>query len=146
MVRVVPGGVTGDSGDELQESFDVHLRKIRSYKGRRGRTYTVRWTVAGVTHPETFKTLALAESRLAELRTYARNGVAFDVATGLPVPEVRQARAEAAKARRTVLVPACAELRRPAAQRAGGKLHALDRRHPGHRHPGPPRARPGPPR
>ena len=81
-----------------RESFDVHLWKIRSYKGRRGRTYTVRWTVAGVTHPETFKTQALAESRLAELRTYARNGVAFDVATGLPVPEVRQARAEAAKA------------------------------------------------
>ena len=98
MVRVVPGGVTGDSGDEPQESFDVHFWKIRSYKGKRGRTYTVRWTVAGITHPETFKTQALAESRLAELRTYARNGVAFDVATGLPVPEVRQARAEAAKA------------------------------------------------
>ena len=98
MVRVVPGGVTGGSGDEPQESFDVHFWQIRSYKGKRGRTYTVRWTVAGASHPETFKTLALAESRLAELRTYARNGVAFDVATGLPVPEVRQARAEAAKA------------------------------------------------
>jgi hypothetical protein len=94
----VPGGVTDGSGGEPQESFDVHFRKIRSYKGKRGRTYTVRWAVAGVTHPETFKTLALAESRLAELRTYARNGVAFDVTTGLPVPEVRQARAEAAKA------------------------------------------------
>jgi integrase len=90
--------MTEGGRDESQESFDVHLRKIRSYKGRRGRTYTVRWTVAGVTHPETFKTLALAESRLAELRTHARNGVAFDVATGLPAPEVRQARAEAAKA------------------------------------------------
>jgi integrase len=94
----VPGGVTDGSGDEPQESFDVHFWRIRSYKGRRGRTYTVRWTVAGATHPETFKTQALAESRLAELRTYARSGVAFDVATGLPVPEVRQVRAEAAKA------------------------------------------------
>jgi hypothetical protein len=94
----VPGGVTQGSGDEPQESFDVHFWKIRSYKGKRGKTYTVRWTVAGVTHPETFKTQALADSRLAELRTYARNGVAFDVTTGLPVPEVRQARAEAAKA------------------------------------------------
>ena len=98
MVRVVPGGVTGDSGDEPQESFDVHFWKIRPYKGRRGRTYTVRWTVAGTSHPETFKTLALAESRLAELRTYARNGVAFDVGTGLPVPQIRQIHAEAARA------------------------------------------------
>ena len=87
-----------DGGGEPRESFDVHFWKVRSYKGKRGKTYTVRWTVAGVTHPETFKTLALADSRLAELRTYARNGVAFDVTTGLPVPEVRQARAEAAKA------------------------------------------------
>ena len=94
----MPGGVTGDSGDEPQESFDVHFWQIRSYKGKRGRTYTVRWTVAGTSHPETFKTQALAESRLAELRTYARNGVAFDVTTGLPVPEVRQGRAQAAKA------------------------------------------------
>jgi len=90
--------VTGGRGDEPRESFDVHFRKIRSYKGKRGKTYTVRWTVAGVTHPETFKTLALADSCLAELRTYARNGVAFDVATGLPAPEVRRARAVAAKA------------------------------------------------
>ena len=90
--------MTDGRGDEPRESFDVHFRKIRSYKGKRGKTYTVRWTVAGVTHPATFKTQALADSRLAELRTYARNGVAFDVATGLPVPELRQARAEAAKA------------------------------------------------
>ncbi len=52
----------------------------------------------GATHPETFTTRALAESRLAQLRTYARGGVPFDVATGLPVPEVRKARAEAATA------------------------------------------------
>jgi integrase len=94
----VPGGVTAGSGGDPRESFDVHFWKIRSYKGRRGRTYTVRWTVAGVTHPETFKTHALAESRLAELRTYARSGAPFDVTTGMPVSEVRQARAEAAKA------------------------------------------------
>ena len=88
--------MTDRAGDAPPESFDVHFWKIRSYKGRRGRTYTARWTVAGVTHPETFKTQALAESRLAEVRTHARNGMAFDVTTGLPVPEVRQARADAA--------------------------------------------------
>jgi hypothetical protein len=90
--------MTDDNGDASPESFDVHFWKIRSYKGRQGRTYTVRWTVAGVTHPETFKTQALAESRLAELRTHARNGMAFDVTTGLPAPEVRQARVDAAMA------------------------------------------------
>jgi hypothetical protein len=78
-----------------RESFDVRFWKIRSYKGSRGQTYTVRWTVAGHTRPETFKTKALAEGRLAELRTYAREGVPFDVETGLPAPEIRKA--EAAK-------------------------------------------------
>jgi integrase len=96
--RVAGAGEDASSGDEPRESFDVRLWKVRSYKGARGQTYTVRWTVAGRTHPETFTTRTLAEGRLAELRTYARKGVAFDVATGLPVPEVRQARAEAARA------------------------------------------------
>ena len=43
-----------------------------SLKGARGQTYTVRWEVAGRTHPETFKTKALAVGRLAELRTHAQ--------------------------------------------------------------------------
>lgn len=92
----MPGRVTGDDGP--RESFDVRFWGIRSYKGKRGTTYTVRWAVAGRAHPETFATKPLAESRLAEVRTYARNGVPFDVETGLPVPEVRKAQAEAAKA------------------------------------------------
>ena len=96
--RVGDGGENASPGDEPGESFDVRFRQVRSYKGKRGQTYTVRWDVAGHTHPETFKTKALAESRLAELRTYARKGVPFDVATGLPVPEARQARVQAARA------------------------------------------------
>ena len=102
--RVVPGRLADGAenaspGDEPRESFDVRFRKIRSYKGTRGKTlHGALGPWLAVTHPETFKTQALADGRLAELRTYARNGVPFDVATGLPVPEVRQARAEAAKA------------------------------------------------
>lgn len=80
------------------ESFEVRFWKIRPYKGKRGRTYAVRWTVAGREFHQAYNTSALAESRLAELRTYARDGVAFDNATGLPVPEVRRTRAEAATA------------------------------------------------
>jgi len=73
----------------------VRFWKIRAYKGKRGRTYSVRWTVAGHEFHDTYGTSTLAESRLAELRTFARNGVAFDVATGLPVPEIRQTQAQA---------------------------------------------------
>ena len=81
----------------MRESFDVRLWKIRTYKGKRGRTYAVRWTVAGREFHQSYETSALADSRLAELRTFARGGVAFDTETGLPVPEVRKARVEAAK-------------------------------------------------
>ncbi len=86
------------SGSRAQESFEVRFWKIRTYKGKRGRTYAVRWTVAGREFHQSYETSALAESRLAELRTYARDGVPFDTATGLPVPEVRQARADVTKA------------------------------------------------
>jgi integrase len=93
----MPGRVTG-GGQEPRESFDVRFWGIRSYKGKRGTTYRMRWAVAGRFHSQTFATKRLAEGRLAEIRTYARNGVPFDVETGLPVPEVRKAQAEAAKA------------------------------------------------
>lgn len=95
-------GVANDatSADTVgpRESFDVRFWKIRVYKGKRGRTYSVRWTVAGEEFHDTYGTSTLAESRLAELRTYARNGIAFDVTTGLPVTEIQQAQAQAAEA------------------------------------------------
>ncbi len=84
-------------GDTPRESFKVRFWKIRTYKGKRGRTYTVRWTVAGQEFDETYAREKLAESRLAELRTFAREGTAFNLETGLPIPEVRKAKAEAAK-------------------------------------------------
>jgi integrase len=88
-----PGAPEPESG---AESFRVRFWAIRSYKGKRGQTHSVRWTVAGREHHETYATRPLANSRLADLRKHARDGVAFDVATGLPVPELRQAQAEAA--------------------------------------------------
>ena len=81
----------------LRESFNVRFWKIRTYKGKRGRTYTVRWTVGGQEFDEPMPERTLADSRLAELRTFAREGTAFDMETGLPVPEVRKAQTEAAK-------------------------------------------------
>jgi integrase len=71
-------------------SYDVRFWKIRTYQGSRKTTYSVRWTVSGRELHETYGTKAHAESRLAELRTAARKGEAFDVETGLPVSEVEQ--------------------------------------------------------
>jgi integrase len=97
----VPGRVdrstkNPQSDAEPRESFKVRFWAIRSYKGQRVQSYTVRWVVAAEEHHETYRTRALAESRLAKLRTYAREGEAFDVATGLPVPDLREKRAQAA--------------------------------------------------
>lgn len=73
-----------------QTSYDVRIWKIRTYKGRRGKTYSVRWSVAGEEHHKTYKKRALADARRAELLTATRQGVGFDIATGLPVTELRQ--------------------------------------------------------
>jgi integrase len=86
---------TGEPG-RPRESFDVRFWAIRSYRGKRKQTHSVRWTVAGQEHHDTFETRPLAVNRLAELRTYARNGAAFDVDTGVPVPQLREAQAKAA--------------------------------------------------
>ena len=65
-VRIPAGKPAGDH--ILRESFDVRFWKIRRYKGKRGRTYAVRWTVAGREFHQSYETSALADSRLAELR------------------------------------------------------------------------------
>lgn len=88
---------TGNPPGSRRESFDVRFWGIRSYKGKRRQSHSVRWVVAGKEHHDTFGARPLAENRLAELRTYARNGAAFDVETGLPVPELRTVRAKAAE-------------------------------------------------
>jgi hypothetical protein len=83
-----------------RESFKVQFWTIREYKGARGITYTVRWIVGGkggTTHPETFQHKGLAESRLAQVRTLAKQGEPFDMVTGLPMREVRAALAKAAE-------------------------------------------------
>lgn len=70
-------------------SYDVRLWKIESYKGQRGTTYSVRWTVAGVRFRETFKTRALADSFRSGLVTASRKGEGFDSDTGRPISENR---------------------------------------------------------
>jgi integrase len=67
-------------------SFKVRIWGLREYKGKRGRTYSVRWLVAGHEHHDTYKTRGLADSFRSKLVTHANDGVPFDIATGLPAP------------------------------------------------------------
>lgn len=71
-------------------SYDVRLYKIDEYIGKRRTSYRVRWSVAGKIFPKTYATKKLAESFLSKLTTAAREGVPFDVRSGLPLPMARQ--------------------------------------------------------
>ena len=75
-------------------SYDVRVWEIERYKGVRGDTYRVRWTVAGKRNGDQFKKKTQASSFRSKLLTYANDGVAFDVETGLPVPMLIEQRAQ----------------------------------------------------
>jgi integrase len=66
-------------------TYEVRIWKIHKYKGKRGTTYTVKWGAGGKKQQRTFSTLKLAESFRSDLVIAAREGVLFDVRTGLPV-------------------------------------------------------------
>ncbi|GIM98013.1 tyrosine-type recombinase/integrase [Paractinoplanes toevensis] len=77
-------------------TYDVRLWAIREHVGKDRKTgkprstYRVRWLVAGRDFGETFQTRALAESFRSKLVTAQREGVAFDMASGLPEPMARE--------------------------------------------------------
>jgi hypothetical protein len=66
-------------------TYDIRIWGIQKYKGKRGTTYTVRWRVAGTKPQRTFTTLKLAESFRTDLLVAAREGLPFDIQSGLPV-------------------------------------------------------------
>ena len=66
-------------------TYDVRIWDIHRYAGKRGNTYTVKWRVAGKKPQRTFSTVKLAEAFRTELLVAARDGVPFDILTGLPV-------------------------------------------------------------
>ena len=74
-------------------SYDVRVWEIERYRGVRGDTYRVRWTVAGKRNGDQFKKKTQASCFRSKLLTYANEGVAFDVETGLPVPMLIEQRA-----------------------------------------------------
>ncbi|MEV0443983.1 site-specific integrase [Streptomyces spectabilis] len=81
-------------------TFDVKLWEIAK-TGRKSRPWRVRWVVAGRVWGGTFATYPLAESRRNELwNAMNRRGEAFEIESGLPESEVRNAEAaEAEKAK-----------------------------------------------
>src|SRR4051794_37554253 len=80
----------------MNTTYEVRIWGIREHDGKDRktgkprRTYRLRWQVAGKARGESFQTRALAESFRAKLITAQREGVAFDMASGLPEPIARQ--------------------------------------------------------
>lgn len=66
-------------------SYDVRVWAVKPYERKRGKTYGVRWSVAGEAKHQTFRTRALADAFRAGLLSATKQGQPFDVATGLPV-------------------------------------------------------------
>ncbi|MEU9185392.1 site-specific integrase [Streptomyces sp. NPDC048484] len=71
------------------KSYNVRVWGIRRRNSKTA-PFQVRWTVASKVHQEPFATKTLADARRSQLVTAARDGEAFDVATGLPVSELRE--------------------------------------------------------
>ncbi|WP_445401092.1 tyrosine-type recombinase/integrase [Streptomyces sp. LE64] len=65
-------------------SFKVRFYPTEVYRGKRKTSHTVRWSVNGKRHGQSFATNALAESFRATLLVAANNGEPFAADTGLP--------------------------------------------------------------
>ncbi len=73
--------------------YDLAERPDRAKKGtgrRLGKSYRVRWAVAGQRFERAFTTKALADSWRSKLIHHANIGSPFDEATGLPEPLLRE--------------------------------------------------------
>lgn len=77
--------------DEGRLTYEVRVWAITAYKGKLRTTYRVRWAVAGKGRWKSFQTRKLAESYRSTLVTAATQGHAFDIASGLPESQARQA-------------------------------------------------------
>jgi integrase len=75
----------------MNTTYDVRIQGIRVQKGVKRNTYTFRWVVAKERFGKSFATKALAESFRSTLLIAHREGIAFDVDSGLPEPVARKA-------------------------------------------------------
>ncbi|MFD6280856.1 tyrosine-type recombinase/integrase [Streptomyces sp. NPDC060209] len=69
----------------METTYNVKVWKTATYKGSRGTTYTVRWTLEGNEQRAPFATRALADAFRSELVSATRRGEAFSLSTGRPV-------------------------------------------------------------
>ncbi|XVQ85080.1 tyrosine-type recombinase/integrase [Microbispora siamensis] len=68
----------------MNTSYDVKFWEIQRNASSKTPSYVVRWKVEGKVKSKTFRTKELANSFLRDLRRAAKDGEAFDIATGLP--------------------------------------------------------------
>ncbi|MEV5412321.1 site-specific integrase [Thermopolyspora sp. NPDC052614] len=80
----------------MKTSYDVKFFETYRNKSSKAPSYVVRWQVAGKRSSKTYRTKALAESFLSDLRQAAKRGEPFDVESGLPASKLK------AKSARTV--------------------------------------------
>ncbi|MFK4091112.1 tyrosine-type recombinase/integrase [Kribbella sp. NPDC020789] len=74
------------SNSRMELSYDVRFQKTEVVVNKRSTSYKVRWTVSKEPFKKAFGTTKLATSFLSKLTTAAREGVPFDVKSGLPEP------------------------------------------------------------
>ncbi|MEV1200281.1 tyrosine-type recombinase/integrase [Microbispora rosea] len=80
----------------MSTSYDVRFFETYRNKSSKTPSYVVRWQVAKKRSSKTFRTKALAESFLSDLRQAAKRGELFEVESGLPTSMLK------AKSARTV--------------------------------------------
>lgn len=74
----------------MDVTYDVRIYKTDVYRGKKVRTYKVRWRAGGKTWKESFRNAAQADAFRSELVTAARRGEAFSITTGRPVSWQKQ--------------------------------------------------------
>lgn len=70
-------------------TYDVRIWKTEVRKGKKTTGHYVRWAVAGTSFRRSFRTSALATSFRSKLISASRDGIAFDVDSGLPITMLR---------------------------------------------------------
>src|SRR4051794_23397022 len=78
MARLAAGGV-------MTVTYEVRIWEVRRNQSSKAPSFEARWKVGTKSRSKTFRTKALAENFLSDLRQAAKKGEAFDVTTGLPV-------------------------------------------------------------
>ncbi|MFI9556032.1 tyrosine-type recombinase/integrase [Nonomuraea endophytica] len=73
----------------MNTSYDVKFWETRRNKSSKTASYEVRWLVAKREKSKSFRTKALAENFLSDLRQAAKRGEVFDIESGLPESMMR---------------------------------------------------------